>query len=377
MLIGLLEMRRAKARFALLAGAVGLLVFLILFQQALLGGLVTQFIGALRNQSAEVLVYGAQARRNLEGSQVAADQAAAVQALGGVAAAGRLGEGTFTVTAGGELTDAVILGYELGGPGEPTTLEEGRLPERDGEAVASRRNRGEGFGLGDAVTPAVAAGAAPAAPITIVGLARDINYSVAPTLFVSYPTYEAARRVRNPNARQVLPSALALRPAPGETSAELAARINQAVPGVEALTRSQAVASSPGVAAVRQSFSVVLALFYLVAPLVIGLFFLIVTFQKAPSLTLLRAVGAPARLLVSGLLVQVAAVVVGGVLAAALLFAAAAPGVRNVGVRVTPGPILATGAVVLALALAASLAAVRRVLAIDPIDATGAALARA
>ncbi|MEZ5273015.1 MAG: hypothetical protein R2694_12040 [Ilumatobacteraceae bacterium] len=46
------EMRRSKLRFGLLTGAVGLLVFLILFQQALLGGLITQFIGAVRNQSA-------------------------------------------------------------------------------------------------------------------------------------------------------------------------------------------------------------------------------------------------------------------------------------------------------------------------------------
>ena len=56
------EIRRAKLRFGLLAGAVGLLVFLILFQQALLTGLINQFIGALKNQSGEVLVYNGQAR---------------------------------------------------------------------------------------------------------------------------------------------------------------------------------------------------------------------------------------------------------------------------------------------------------------------------
>ena len=44
MFLALHEMRRAKVRFGLLTGAVGLLVFLILFQQALLGGLAA-FVG--------------------------------------------------------------------------------------------------------------------------------------------------------------------------------------------------------------------------------------------------------------------------------------------------------------------------------------------
>lgn len=68
MFLALREIYRAKVRFGLLAGAVGLLVFLILFQQALLFGLINQFIGALKHQSGQVLVLNDQARKNLEGS---------------------------------------------------------------------------------------------------------------------------------------------------------------------------------------------------------------------------------------------------------------------------------------------------------------------
>ena len=52
MFLAFKEMRRAKVRFGLLMGAVGLLVFLILFQQSLQNGLLTAFVGAIRNQSA-------------------------------------------------------------------------------------------------------------------------------------------------------------------------------------------------------------------------------------------------------------------------------------------------------------------------------------
>jgi Mn2+/Fe2+ NRAMP family transporter len=57
MFLAFREIRRARWRFVLLTGAVGLLVFLILFVQALSGALIGQFIGAIKHQSADVLVY--------------------------------------------------------------------------------------------------------------------------------------------------------------------------------------------------------------------------------------------------------------------------------------------------------------------------------
>ena len=361
------EMKRAKLRFGLLSGAVGLLVFLILFQQALLGGLITQFIGALRNQSADVLVYNDQARTNLEGSIITPEQVAAVGEVEGVASAQPLGEGTFTVVADGEETDAVVFGYVLGGPGEPTTLVEGRLPAGPGEAVASEKDAADGFGLGDVVT---VVGAGPPTEITVVGLGRDLNYSVAPVLFTDYSTFEAAKRTRNPDAQSVLPSVVAVQVADGADPAEVADRITASVEGVEALTRQQAVDGSPGVGAVRSSFAIILGLFYLIVPLVTGLFFLIVTFQKAAALTLLRAIGAPARALVTSLLVQVLAVMGVGSVIAFGLYAGALQGVQNLGVRVEITPVVVTCLIVFVLALLTSLVAVRRVLRIDPIDAT-------
>lgn len=369
--LALTEMRRAKTRFGLLTGAVGLLVYLILFQQALSGGLIEQFIGALRHQSADVLVYNAQARKNLEGSIILPEQLAAVGAVPGVAAAEPLGEDTFTVLAGGSEQDAVVFGYVLGGPGAPTTLIEGRLPEGGFEAVASSRNAADGFDIGDEVTVLLGPGAiSEPVAFTVVGLARDINYSVAPTLFTDYESYEAAKRSVNPDAPAVLPTVIAVDVADGAASGDVAAAITAAVSGTEALTRQQAVDESPGVASVRQSFNVILLLFYLVIPLVTGLFFLIVTFQKANSLTLLRAIGSPAGPLVRALLTQVVLVVIGGGIIATILFALSSGATNSLGVRPEAGPVITTVVIVLVLALLTSFAAVRRVLRIDPIAAT-------
>ena len=88
---------------------------------------------------------------------------------------------------------------------------------------------------------------------------------------------------------------------------------------LEALTRADAATKAPGVAQVSRSFLVIFLLYGLVVPLVIGLFFLIVTLQKARTLALLRP-SARSSTLVRGLLTQVLVVVGLGVAIGTLLF---------------------------------------------------------
>jgi putative ABC transport system permease protein len=368
MFLALKEMKRSKLRFVLLTAAVAVLVWLVFYIQGLTSGLITQFIGALRNQSATVLVYGEQARKNLEGSVITPDQLVNVAAtVGPDAQVGRFGEGTFTVLAGGDDTDAVIIGYDLGGPGAPTTLSEGRLPQDDFEAVASSNSAGDGFDIGDTIV-VVPDGQ----PITVVGLADDINYSVAPTMFVSWPTYVEARKIRNPDAQDVYPSAVAVIPDGGaspETTVEL---INTNVPGVQALTRDEAVNGSPGVSSVRSSLGGVVAIALLIVPIIASFFFVILTVQKTPSLTLLHAIGAPTRKLVGSLAIQAAIVLVGGIALALVLLLAvkAATAGASVGVAIEPRSILSTSLVVIVLSGIGLSFSIWRVLRIDPIQAT-------
>ncbi len=363
MLAGL-EMRRAKLRFGLLAGAVGLLVFLILFQQALFGSLLSSFTGALEHQSGTVLVYSAEARKNLAGSVILPPQQAAVTAVDGIGAAAPLGEATLTVEAGGEEANASVFGFAPGGPGEPTRLVAGRLPEGTGEAVASREDRDAGFDLGDTVTSVKGE-----VPLKIVGLTERSRYSVSPTLWVTFDGYTALRRAANPDAKAVLPSVMALTPAEGVSPAQLATRINDQVDGVEALTRSEAVAQSPGVAATTTSFQLILGLALVVVALVIGFFFLIITVQKLPSLVLLRAVGASTGYLVRAILVQIAAVVVGGlVIGAVLTYAGIAAASTGLPISVDVATSVALVAAVIVLALIGSLFTLVRVARLDPAD---------
>ncbi|HEY5155434.1 MAG TPA: hypothetical protein VIJ47_11910, partial [Acidimicrobiales bacterium] len=269
------EIRRARLRFGLLAGAIGLLIFLVFFQQTLLSSLLNSFTGALRNQSATVLVYSSEARKSLEGSVLSPDVVAQVGKVEGVGQAGPLGQATLTFLANGDQVDVAVIGSEPGQPGQPTKLIEGRLANAPGEGVASSEDKNKGFAIGDTVTTA-----AGGAPVTIVGLTKQSQFSVQPTLFVTFDTYTTLRKAANPDATAVLPSAVAVIPAAGVTPQTVAASINATVPGVDAMTRSDAVANAPGVSSVQSSFAIVLALAVAVVALVTGFFFLILTVQK-------------------------------------------------------------------------------------------------
>jgi putative ABC transport system permease protein len=363
-------MKRAKVRFGLLISAIGLLVLLILAQQAIQNGLITSFIGAIERQSAPVLVYSVDGQRTLQGSIITPPLEREIRATEGVAKSGRIGQGTFTVQVNdsAEDSDAAIIGYTDPDLGAPDELSAGRLPEVPGEAAGSAND----FSLGDTVRVLGPGGQSKGTEaLEVVGLAENAQLQVTPTLFTGWQDYVAAVDSANPTAAGVLPSAIAVAPVDGLTPAELATRVNDADPEADALTREEAAQETPGVAEVRQSFQVIFLLFGLVVPLVTGLFFLIITLQKSASLTLLRAVGAQSGLLVRSLMVQVVLVIGGGLLIGIALYtplSQAKLGEVQLGFDLTA--VLVWSALLMALGLLSALVSARRVLKIDPIEAT-------
>ncbi|MGI8573946.1 MAG: hypothetical protein ACR2MA_01100 [Egibacteraceae bacterium] len=155
MFVALREIRRAKGKFALLGSAVGLLVFLLLFFQAVAGTLVSGLTGSVEQSSADVLVYSERARRNPNASVLSPEAVEAVRAVDGVAQAGAIGQTVFTGTGADGQVDLVLIGVAAGGPEADTTLE-------------------------------------------VVGVVEDAAANVSPTLYTTFDTYAAAVRARGP-----------------------------------------------------------------------------------------------------------------------------------------------------------------------------------
>ena len=360
MFVGLTEMRRAKLRFALCASAIGILVFLILFQGALASSLLNSFTGGLEVQRGNALIYSSDARKDLSASEITPSQLAAIAQVQGVEESGPLGQSVFSVTAGGELQEANLFGYELGGPGEPTSVSEGRLPSGPFEAVASAADVDKGFGLGETIRLEPGG-----TELTVVGLVDDAQFFVAPSLSLAYSDFVRVMKERNPSLQEVLPQAVA-----ADITGDALGRIENDVAGVEALSRQQAVDEYPGVSSVTGSFSIIIGLGFLIVVLVVGFFFLILTAQKSASLTLLRAIGAPVGYLLRNLAIQVVLVTGVGIgIAITLVLLAQQLGGDAIGVDLDPAALARSSASVFVLALVAAFFSARRVLRIDPAQA--------
>lgn len=362
MFLAVREIVRNRTRFALLSGAVGLLVVLLLFFQSVASALTGALTGALANQDAEVVVYGARARQNPLASVVPAQTVDALTAVRGVAeAAGVVQGATTAVRPDGTEVDVVVVGIEPGAPGTPRAID-GALPTA-GTAAAS----GSGFDPGFPVGSTVEVGR-DRTPVEVTGHAVDASASSSPTLYV--PRAEASRLLGGASRTDVV-SWVAVRPAEGVEPAVLATRLTDAVDGVQALPRAAAVEALPGVDTITRSFGILYALLYVVVTIVTGVFFLILTVQKRDALVLLRAVGARRRDVVTPVLLQVVLVVGLGALGGSAVTAGllrVAP--ETFGGSLSPATASTSTAVVLALGLVSATAAVRRVLAIEPAEAT-------
>ena len=99
--------------------------------------------------------------------------------------------------------------------------------------------------------------------------------------------------------------------------------------------------------------------------------FLIITFQKSAAFTLLRAIGAPASRLVTSLLIQAVIILVAGFLIGlALYIPISQQRVGGLELRFETTAVVFWAILLLVLGLGSSLLSARRVLAIDPIEAT-------
>ena len=369
MFVAFKEIRRSLGRFSLLTMAVALLVLLLLFFQAVAGTLTSGLTGGLESSSADVLVYDQQARRNPATSILSPEVEAEVAAAPDVVATSPIGLSVFTGTVDGSSSadaevDVQLVGGDPSGPSVPADIASGRLPSAQGEALFSGSSFDSPIEIGQQVK-------VEGVSFKVVGTADDAAFNVLPTLYVPYEDYVLALQARAGKSIDVAPSLIGVSVAKGADPAEVARSLTKSIDGVEALDRSEAVAALPGVGQITQSFSILYLLLYIVVALVTGVFFLILTVQKEDALVLLRAVGASSRDVIASVLIQVLVVVGLGALIGSAVTAGLLALTRDVfGAGLSPSTAATTFALIVAIGLIASVGAVRRVLAIDPINAT-------
>ncbi len=363
MFIAFREFKASLGRFVLLTVAVSLLVVLLLFFQSVANSLTTGITGGVENNGAEVFVYGAEARRNPSASFLSPEVVGPIGEVSGVRLASPVSRGTFTVGTGDDADDVAVVGLVDPEAG-PAEVEEGRRAEASGEALVSTTSLAQGFEVGDQVT-------IEDTTFEVVGVVADATFDVSTTLYVQAEDLEALTASRSGGQALVPISWVAVFADDDVDGETLAQRITSEVADVDAVDRATAAEALPGADQITQSFAILYLLLFIVVTSVTGVFFLILTVQKQSSLVLLRAIGGSRWDVVKPVLIQVAFVVGIGALLGVAIAAGLLEAARDVfGSTLDPRTTVITVVAIIVLGLLASLGAVRRVLAVDPVEAT-------
>ncbi len=357
------ELVRRPSRFLTAGGALTLIVILLLLLGGLLDGLYLSATAAIRAQSAGVIVYSADSRDSLIRSRIESGTRARVEAVDGVESVS--GFGVVLLGAqipGGKLVDAALFGYEAANSKVPA-------PPPSGRVYADRALEDDGVRLGDVLLIGPAR-----TPVTVEGWVEDTSYLYQGGLWADADTWREVLAENRPD--QVLGvgtfQALLVTPHLGVPDRQVADAIDAAVPGVSALTTQEAILALPGVEQQSSTFASIIGVTFVVAGLVVALFFALLTLERVGLFGVLKAIGASSRTLAAGLVLQ-ALLIAGGAFALAGAITVALERVipPEVPVQLVPRRAVFIAIGIVVTALIGSAISFRRIVRINPASAVG------
>lgn len=364
-MIGLLEMRRRKAQFALIALVVVLISYLVLMINGLGVGLNDLAGSALRNWDADAIAYSDQAGLSVIRSELGAATIDRIGAAEGVEEWARLGYvATNYREKSGDVASAAFIGYDPGTIGEPGITKGRALTADDTNGLLADKSFLDESGLrvGDTVEIALRLATR---DFTIVGEIDEGAFFFQPAVYVLRSTWQELKYGGSgddvPAASIVLLKGDGLAGTSGE--------------GYEAVSKSTAFANIEGVQG-QQSTVVSLRFFgYIIGALVIGVFFYVLTLQKVPQIGVLKAIGASNAFVFRQILLQVVAISVVGIAISVPLAWLTDRALQQlptaVPIAFTQGTYLTTAGALLVTAVIGALFSGRQVIGTDPIIALG------
>jgi putative ABC transport system permease protein len=354
------DLRVDRGRFALVGLVIGLVALLTALLSGLATGLVDDGISGLRRLPATHLAFQPGAHASFSRSSLTADNLAPWQGATGVEAS-ELGVSFFNArTEKGDTLDLALFGVPPGSflaPGGPA---QEALAGQPG-LVLSAAHEAKGIEVGDLLTVV-----GPDERLPVLGFTYGGSYGHVDIAFASLGTWQ--HLVYGGNARGRF-SAVALR---AEDSADLAAVDRSA--GTETGTKEAAYEGSPGFTAETSTMNLIRGFLLVISALIVGAFFTVWTVQRSRQIALLKALGASNAYVLRDALGQLAIVLLAATAAGSALAAGLGSLVGSgVPFRLEAGAVVGSALLLVALGMAGSLVAVRRVTSVDPVVALSAA----
>ena len=356
------NLTRNRVRLAASVGGVALALSLTLALDAIYAGVANQLTTYIDRAGADIWVAQSGVRNlHMVASTLPETVVGEVAAVPGVAGVQPILEATDTIGAGEERAVAYVIGLPADAAmGGPRDIAEGSARVGPGEIIVDRRFAAKaGVTIGDTV--GVLGGEA-----RIVGLSRGTASLVNSVAFVSIDDFRAMR-----GGAPIISFAL-VRVTDGRSAEGVAAEIERLVPGVTAQSRPDFVAQERRIVTDMSAdvISIMSVVGFVVALAVVALTVYVATLSRRRDYGVLKALGAPNRVLYRVVLVQAAVSVAVG-FAIGLAFTAVLAFVigrtdMNLELAITASSLAKVGTFAAAIAGLAAILPIRQVAGVDP-----------
>jgi len=320
------EIWRNRGRFLLVSLVIALITLLVLFIAALGEGLGNGNREYISKLDAQLIVYQAKSDFLIAASRLGRDRLEDMRGVQGVADAGMLGTSNATLVLDGdaESLKVALLGVEPGHTGEPQVLEGQQLNSDETEEVIIDRNTAlrSGLALGDTLTMRVTQGTEfEFFDLTVVGITDGRQYSLQPSIFVPFETWD---RVRPKSAAEVnfsnpVANVILVRLEDPAQVDQVSQSLTAQVDNIEIATLSDAIQALPGYSAQQSTLNTQGGFTLFIGILVIGGFFQIQILQKVAQIGVLKAIGTANPVVAVASVFQIIVITVLGVALGGLL----------------------------------------------------------
>lgn len=297
MFLAINEIRHSKLRYALVAGVMFLIAYLVFFLTGLAYGLAQDNRTAVDQWDASQIVLTEEANDNLNMSmiprstfdEIDADEKAILAQTAGVV----------TKEDRNEKINVSFFGIDPDQFLTPT-ITEGKLFSSDDEAVADHSVATEyGLAIGDIVQLA-----GNDKELKIVGFTEDARFNVAPVFYTSIGAYQEIRFETQDDSDQARINAIVIR---GD--------IDALPDDLVATSIIDFINELPGYSAQVLTFGFMIGFLIVIAAIVIGIFIYVLTMQKADIFGVMKAQGISSRYISFSVIAQTFLLAACGVLA--------------------------------------------------------------
>lgn len=371
------EIWRNRTKYFLFSLVIALISILVLFTAGLGEGLATNNKEYLEKLDAQLLIFQTDVSFSTIESRLDYKKYKRARRISGIADAGPIAFSNVKVVVNKdeEPIDVSFIGVEPDRPGAPKAITGSNLRSYPSKIALIDQSTADLIDakVGDKITIKSTQGTEDKLyHLTVTGIAGGQRYFFRPSIFVSLTTWDKYRPKSDPDSYSTQPvlNVIAVKADNTTSIPYLENAITNLIDDVEVTDIITAYESAPGYSEQQGTLNTIKGFTFLIGTLVIGGFFQIQILQKLPQIGMLKAIGAPNRLVSATAISQIILVSLFGVIIGTLAtFALAVTLPSNVPVYFTTSSVVVTIVTLLLIGPIGGMLSIRMAHKVEPLTA--------